>query len=362
MRLYGRILTAGEIAALTGIVPTAPAGVSAVQTSDGQATISWLASDTATSFTVKRSGASGGPYTIIATNVTATTYLDPVLSVGTPYYYVISGSNAAGVSPNSSEVALTLVSTATVTLNSAGGNQDGYVRASNNANTAGGFISTNNTSRLGDDSSNRQYKAILSFNTSSIPRNAVITSGTLIFKRSGLTGINMFTTGTGYADIKGGTGFNGSTTLETGDFQAAADATQVATMSYPASNGSLSSGALNAAGLGFINKTGTTQFRVYLSPATNSNNTNDYVSWYTGSDATASNRPALQVTYFLQPASTSPVAYLKFDETSGTTAADSSGHGWHGTLVNAPTWVAGKINNCGEPQRQRLCDLADRRR
>jgi beta-xylosidase len=39
------------------------------------------------------------------------------------------------------------------------------------------------------------------------------------------------------------------------------------------------------------------------------------------------------------------VAWYKFDETSGTTAADSSGNGRNATLVNGPTWVAGKSGN-----------------
>jgi autotransporter-associated beta strand protein len=43
--------------------------------------------------------------------------------------------------------------------------------------------------------------------------------------------------------------------------------------------------------------------------------------------------------------SSSLQAYLKFDETSGTTAADATGNGWIGTLVNGPTWVAGYSNN-----------------
>lgn len=40
-----------------------------------------------------------------------------------------------------------------------------------------------------------------------------------------------------------------------------------------------------------------------------------------------------------------PDAWWKLDETSGTTAADSSGNGITGTLVNNPLWVSGKINN-----------------
>ncbi len=38
------------------------------------------------------------------------------------------------------------------------------------------------------------------------------------------------------------------------------------------------------------------------------------------------------------------LGWWKFDETSGTTASDSSGSGNNGTLGGAPTWVSGKIN------------------
>ncbi len=44
----------------------------------------------------------------------------------------------------------------------------------------------------------------------------------------------------------------------------------------------------------------------------------------------------------------SPVtAYLRFDEVSGTTAVDSTDHGWDGTLVNSPTWVSGSNARLG---------------
>jgi uncharacterized protein len=48
--------------------------------------------------------------------------------------------------------------------------------------------------------------------------------------------------------------------------------------------------------------------------------------------------------YNLAFATTNPVVWYKFDETSGTTAADSSGNGKTATLTGA-TWAAGKINN-----------------
>ena len=69
------------------------------------------------------------------------------------------------------------------------------------------------------------------------------------------------------------------------------------------------------------------------------------MDFYAGDDATAANRPVLELTYFIQETSQSPKAWLKFDESNGTIAADSSGNAWDGTLVNTPAWVAGKSNN-----------------
>jgi hypothetical protein len=59
-------------------------------------------------------------------------------------------------------------------------------------------------------------------------------------------------------------------------------------------------------------------------------------AWVGGSETPNS----AQVTAILR----TPRAYLKFDETSGTTASDSTGNGWNGTLVNGPLWVTGKYD------------------
>ena len=47
----------------------------------------------------------------------------------------------------------------------------------------------------------------------------------------------------------------------------------------------------------------------------------------------------------LTVSATGLVGYWKFDEGSGTTAADSSGNGYTATLVNGVSWVAGKIGD-----------------
>ena len=65
--------------------------------------LSWSASTGATSYNVKRSTTSGGPYTTIA-SPTTTSYTDTGLTNGTTYYYVVSAVNAAGESANSAQV------------------------------------------------------------------------------------------------------------------------------------------------------------------------------------------------------------------------------------------------------------------
>jgi hypothetical protein len=180
--------------------------------------------------------------------------------------------------------------------------EDGRVLESSESSNSGGSTNSSDATvdalRTGDDASDRQFKTILSFDTSSIPDGATITSATLRLKRGSLTGTNPFTTlGSLLVDIKGGTGFSNSASLQTGDFQAAADGSAVATMSAANANGDVSSGALNVTGRTLINKTGKTQFRVYFTLDDNDNATADYIGWYSGNDATAANRPTLEITY-----------------------------------------------------------------
>ena len=91
--------------------------------------------------------------------------------------------------------------------------------------------------------------------------------------------------------------FGGNPALASSDFQAAATADGVASMSNAAANGDWSEGALDADGLGAINKTGTTQFRVYFQGDDNDNRSTDEVGYYPGENGTAANRPQLVITY-----------------------------------------------------------------
>ncbi|MGA9042752.1 MAG: glycoside hydrolase family 44 protein [Terriglobales bacterium] len=82
-------------------IPSIPAGVTATA-GNAQVSLTWNASSGATSYHVKRSTVSGGPYTQVAAP-TATNDTDTGLTNGTTYYYVVSALNSAGESGNSNE-------------------------------------------------------------------------------------------------------------------------------------------------------------------------------------------------------------------------------------------------------------------
>ncbi|MCL4823842.1 MAG: hypothetical protein KJZ57_06445, partial [Anaerolineales bacterium] len=104
------------------------------------------------------------------------------------------------------------------------GAQDGWIlETAETSNKGGTFNSAATAFRLGDDAARKQYRAILSFNTSSLPDNAVITKVTLKVKRQGVTGggnpVNAFQ---GFmADVK--KGMFGTSALQAADFQTAAN-------------------------------------------------------------------------------------------------------------------------------------------
>ncbi len=104
--------------------PTAPTGLAGTVGS-GSVTLTWNGAGGAISYNILRGTVSGGPYTKIGTVLSSSplTYTDTGLSNGTTYYYVVSGSNSAGASPNSAQIGATPIvpptfsSSATASLN-----------------------------------------------------------------------------------------------------------------------------------------------------------------------------------------------------------------------------------------------------
>jgi hypothetical protein len=87
------------------IRPSAPYSVAATA-GPNQVLLTWKGGYGSTSYNVKRSATSGGPYTAVATPIT-TSYTDPGLTNGATYYYVVSGLTSAGEGPSSSQVSAT---------------------------------------------------------------------------------------------------------------------------------------------------------------------------------------------------------------------------------------------------------------
>ncbi len=175
---------------------------------------------------------------------------------------------------------------------------DGWIRESTENSNVGGFrnpISTVLT--LGDDAENRQFRSILSFNTSALPNNAVIVGATLRIKPQGLVGTNPFITHGGLkADIRNPF-FGTSDDLVVSDFQALASRLVVGTFNatpvYTWYRANLAS-----AGYPFISLTGATQFRLRFAIDDNNNHVADHMRFYSG-NAAAAVRPQLVITYYV---------------------------------------------------------------
>lgn len=184
----------------------------------------------------------------------------------------------------------------TMTFLSTAGTDGWVLESSENSSKGGTMNSTGSIFQLGDDASNRQYRAILSFNTSGLPDNAVIQSAVLKIKQSGTpVGSNHFATLLNiWADIRKGP--FGGLALQVSDFEAAATATKVSNFN-PVPVSGWYTNILGANGISNINKTNVTQFRLYFAKDDNNNNTADYIKFVSGNGS--SNQPTLAITFTL---------------------------------------------------------------
>jgi len=111
-RIYNRPLSSSElktmvqnqVVSVTGTATPPVSGLTGLP-GDKQVTLSWASAPTATSYNVKRSTVSGGPY-ITLKSLTATNYTDTTSLNGSTYYYVVSAVNASGESANSTEISV----------------------------------------------------------------------------------------------------------------------------------------------------------------------------------------------------------------------------------------------------------------
>lgn len=218
-------------------------------------------------------------------------------SAGTPLGGTGTGNGDFSVGEAYAVIKSAPINLVSVTFTSNKAN-DGYViESGENGNIGGGIDATAATFYLGDNAEDRQFRAILDFDTSPLPDEAVIVRATLKVKLLSVTGASPFLTHQNLlVDIKGGT--FGRSVLEVADFQSPASLDAAGVISSPAADNWLSA-LLGEPALQFINTTGQTQFRLRFQLDDNDDLSADTLKVYSADAVTPASRPVLVVEYYL---------------------------------------------------------------
>ena len=128
--LFGTIGLHMGVRAASAQAPAAPTNLFAVAANQ-RVNLSWTAVSGATSYTVYRGTANGGPYsTTVASGVTAAIYTNAGLVNGTTYDYVVTATNAGGTSGNSNQASATPATAPTAPTNLVATGQTGQITLS----------------------------------------------------------------------------------------------------------------------------------------------------------------------------------------------------------------------------------------
>ncbi|HEY3475832.1 MAG TPA: S-layer homology domain-containing protein, partial [Anaerolineales bacterium] len=199
------------------------------------------------------------------------------------------------------------------------GTHDGWVIESGEDSNEGTRIDSGaSTLFLGDANNDQQYRSILHFTTASLPNNAIITNVTLRVKRQSITGTNPSTThGNLLVDIRKPY-FGSAVDLQAVDFQAPADL-QAAGILESSPGALWYTADLDPGSFPFVDRTGTTQFRLRFALDDDNDDEQDIIKFYSG-DAASADQPVLTIDYFL-PAGGSPSVTGIFRADANPTAA-----------------------------------------
>ena len=175
--------------------------------------------------------------------------------------------------------------------------QDGWILESTETSNNGGSLNSNATSfNLGDSAADQQYRAILSFDTSTLPDAAVITSATLSIKKKSLSGTDPFTIlGSLKIDLRKPA--FGNPLLELLDFNATAGKKNMGAFN-PVPVGSWYSANIKTPGRNYINRLGTTQVRLTFTIDDNDDGGADFMQFFSG-NAPSPSRPKLILQYYV---------------------------------------------------------------
>jgi glucose/arabinose dehydrogenase len=176
--------------------------------------------------------------------------------------------------------------------------QDGIIlEASENAGTGGAVNATQLALAVGDNQTDRQYRSILSFDTSTLPDDAQVTSATLRIKRQKFIGDDPFLTLDRLLADLGAPFFGSSVDLEPVDFHSSRGG--VAGVFNPTPVNSWYSLKFIFPSLSKLNLTGHTQLRLRFFLDDNDDLARDSLQFFSGDHFNASVRPVLIVEYFV---------------------------------------------------------------
>jgi uncharacterized delta-60 repeat protein len=175
---------------------------------------------------------------------------------------------------------------------------DGWILESSEFSNVGGSLNkTATTFNVGDDPRDKQYRSILSFNTATLPDNAIVTSAQIKIKRQGVVGTDPFAThGSLLLEIRNGL-FSNGLDLDLSDFAAPASSSVQETFAPLTS--SWYAANLSSSNLVFVNKNGVTQFRLHFDLDDNDDLDADYMKFFAGDATDESTQPQLIVSYIL---------------------------------------------------------------
>lgn len=186
------------------------------------------------------------------------------------------------------------------------GQLDGWVREPDLVNMIEGPVNTKaSTFDVGDDAANWGRRSILSFDTSSIPDDATITSARIRLTRSTVAG------NTAPLDIllldMGGPLIGSSPAVEPSDYDLAMAANLNVATSFPipGGNGHTVFAEIGSPAFTSISRTGLTQFRVRFANESDDDNGADFISFYSG-EAGSTVRPELIVEFYSESCSPCP--------------------------------------------------------
>jgi beta-galactosidase len=223
--------------------PAAPTGVAAVP-GNARVTVSWDIVPGAMTYSLWRSTAHGGPYTLVAGNIGAVNlgYTDTNVTNNTTYYYVVTASNGSGAGANSTEVSATPTSMvsdlATIATNGAvqltwSGSPGATYNVNRSTNcggpyttTATSFAGTNYTDWMaGSGQTNYYIVTITNAGRESIPSNEEGASvSNLPWPWSNLD--------VGAVDLKGGASYGNGTFIVSGSGRGIPDSAYAPNLDY----------------------------------------------------------------------------------------------------------------------------------